>query len=359
MVRNMPEGPRPESLHDQLLYLGDLGDRIRLRDIPELALRWLETLSEMGGLPNAVQPQRPKTSSEIERVTLRNPISAPSFEDAHLAVLENRQKLWLRVGKRRSAKGSRTIEVLEKPERTDEAVLAMLTILEGRIIEAEWAPKVFSKSGGISHEEYDDLVGAALYAYSLLRYFREDFDDLPTEERLDLIEGACARINDLLEASRKLAEYLEYGAPARDLRSAVENASVEVNAAVLKDVDELTNREIAEQLDVHISPRAGVVSDYSKIRKMVLRGRDILERAWGKDGWREKAEAMKAEAARWYSLTPEERVVEECAELLGVSLQEARRMLLDEEISEELDRRQRFILAASKIEYYRAVHQQG
>jgi hypothetical protein len=77
MVRNMPEGPRPKSLHDQLVYLGDLAERIRLRDIPELALRWLETLSEMGGLPNAVQPQRPETSSEIERVTVRNPISAP------------------------------------------------------------------------------------------------------------------------------------------------------------------------------------------------------------------------------------------------------------------------------------------
>src|SRR3712207_5551273 len=107
MVRNMPEGPRPESLHDQLVCLGD-AERIRLRDIPELALRWLKTLSEMGGLPNAVHPQRPETGSKIERVTVRNPISAPSFEDAHLAVLENRQKVWLRVGKRRSAKGSRT-----------------------------------------------------------------------------------------------------------------------------------------------------------------------------------------------------------------------------------------------------------
>jgi hypothetical protein len=92
---------------------------------------------------------------------------------------------------------------------------------------------------------------------------------------------------------------------------------------------------------------------------MVLRGRDILERAWGKDGWRKEAEAMKAEAARWYSLTPEERIVEECAELLGVSPQEARRMLLDEEISEELDDRQRFILGASKVSYYTAVQQRG
>src|SRR3712207_5599462 len=106
MVRNMPEGPRPESLHDQLVYLGD-AERIRLRGIPELALRWLETLSEMGGLPNAVHPQRPETSSKIERVTVRNSISAPSFEDAHLERVMNliRNGLGMRKGGDRRGAG--------------------------------------------------------------------------------------------------------------------------------------------------------------------------------------------------------------------------------------------------------------
>jgi hypothetical protein len=354
----MPESPRPQSLHDQLLYLGD-GERLQLRDIPELALRWLEMLIEMGGLPDTEQPRRPETSSRIRRLTVRDSISTQPFEDAYLAVLDNGQRLWLREGKRRSDKGSRIIEVLDKPQRADAAMLAMLTALEGRITKTERVPEVFTKSGGIPHEEYDDLVGSALYAYSLLRYFRPDFDGLPWEERLALIEGACVRINDLSEASRKLAEYLEYGAPARELRKAVENASVDINAAVLRDVDGLTYREIAEQLDVHISPGARVVSDYSRVARMVARGRDILERAWGKDGWRKQAEAMKAEATRWYALTPLERVVEECGELLGVSPQEAQRMLEDEEVGEDLDDRQRIIVGVSKLEYYRAVQQRG
>src|SRR5215204_1783302 len=358
MVRDMPESPRPQSLHDQLVYFGG-GERLQLRDIPELTLRWLERLAEMGGLSDTEQPRRPETSSRIRRLTVRDSINTQPFEDAYLAVLDNGQRLWIREGKRRSDKGSRTLEVLDKPQRADAAMLAMLTVLEGRSIRLERVPEVFSKSGGIPLDEYDDLVGSALYAYSLLRYFRPDFDGLPQEERLSLIEGAYARINDLLEASRKLAEYLEYGAPARDLRTAVENASIDVNAAVLRDVDRLTNRDIAEQLDVDISPGARVVSDYSKISKMVARGRDILERAWGKDGWRKQAEAMKAEVARWYALTPIERVVEECAELLGVSPQEAQRMLADEEVGEELDDRQRFIIGACKREYYRAVQQRG
>jgi hypothetical protein len=354
----MPESPRPESLHDQLFYFGD-GERLQPRDIPELALRWLEMLIEIGGFSDTEQPRRPETDFRTRRLTFRDSLNTQPFEDAYLAVLDNGQRLWIREGKRRSDKGSRILEVLDKPQRADAAILTMLTVLEGRSIEAERVAKVFSKSGGISHEEYHDLVGSALYAYSLLRYFRPDFDGLPQEERLALIEGAYDRINDLLEASHKLAEYLEYGAPTRDLRTAVENASIDIHAAVLRDVDGLTNRDIAEQLDVEISSDARVVSDYSRISRMVARGKDILERAWGRDGWRKKAEAMKAEAARWYALTPLERVVEECAELLGVSPQEAQRILEDEEVGEDLDDRQRFIIGASKLEYYRAVQQRG
>jgi hypothetical protein len=316
-------------------------------------------LIEIGGFSDTEQPRRPETDFRTRRLTFRDSLNTQPFEDTYLAVLDNGQRLWIREGKRRSDKGSRTLEVLDKPQRADAAILTMLTVLEGRSIEAERVAKVFSKSGGVSHEEYHDLVGSALYAYSLLRYFRPDFDGLPQEERLALIEGAYDRINDLLEASRKLAEYLEYGAPTRDLRTAVENASIDINAAVLRDVDGLTNRDIAEQLDVEISSGARVVGDYSRISRMVARGRDILERAWSKDGWRKQAEAMKAEATRWYALTPIERVVEECAELLGVSPQEARRMLEDEEVGEELDERQRFIIGASKLEYYRAVQQRG
>jgi hypothetical protein len=157
MVRDVPESPRPESLHDQLVYLGD-GERLQLRDIPELALRWLEILIEMGGLPDMEQPRRLKTGSRIRCLTVRDSKYTQPFEDAYLAVLDNGQKLWLREGKRRSAKGSRTTEVLENPQRVDTAILAMLTVLEGRTIRAERVPEVFRKSGGIPYEEYDDLV---------------------------------------------------------------------------------------------------------------------------------------------------------------------------------------------------------
>src|SRR5215207_10354058 len=185
-MESIPEGTRPESLHDQLVYLGDV-EHLRVRDIHELALHWLETIIKMGGLPDTEQVQH----SGFRRVTIEDSMNSPPFEDASSVVLENGQRLWLREGKRRSAKGSRIIEVLENPRRIDASVLAMLTVLEGRPIKVERVREA-SRTGAVFHEEYDDLVGLQLYANSLLRYFRKDFEYLPKQERLTLIEGVRA-----------------------------------------------------------------------------------------------------------------------------------------------------------------------
>lgn len=155
---SMPEGTRPESLHDQLVYLGD-AERLELRDIPSLALHWLETIVQMGGLPDTEQAQH----SGFKRVTAEDSTNSPPFEGATSVALENGQRLWLREGKRRSAKGSRIIEVLEEPRRIEASVLAMLTVLEGRPIKVERLREA-SKKGAVPHEEYDDLVGLKLYA---------------------------------------------------------------------------------------------------------------------------------------------------------------------------------------------------
>src|SRR5215212_426836 len=278
-MERIPEGTRPESLHDQLVYLGE-GERLELRDIPELALHWLETIVEMGGLPDTAQVQH----LGFRRVTTEDSTNSPRFDDATSVVLDG-QRLWLREGKRRSAKGSRIIEVLEDPLRRDASVLAMLTVLEGRSIKVERVREA-SKTGAVPHEEYDDLVGLGLYANSLLRYFRQDFEHLPQEMRLTLIEDTCARIYEFLEALRKLIAFLEYGIPDRNLRRAIENADRDVKAAVLRDVDGLTEPKIAEELSIPIPEKAKTKGDYSTVTKMIARGRKILERAWGEDTWR-------------------------------------------------------------------------
>jgi len=73
-----------------------------------------------------------------------------------------------------------------------------------------------------------------------------------------------------------------------------------------------------------------VKNDHFKVRKMGNRGRRILEEAFGKEGWKERIAATKAEASRWRSLSLGERWVETVSilvarvEFSGMPLKEAR-----------------------------------
>lgn len=64
---------------------------------------------------------------------------------------------------------------------------------------------------------------------------------------------------------------------------------------------------------------------------MVKRGRDLLRAAFGEGEWRERVENMKAEKARWWSLTKEQRDEETDVEMtaldLDISIEEARRRI--------------------------------
>ena len=86
------------------------------------------------------------------------------------------------------------------------------------------------------------------YALMLLRYHSPGFDDLALEVRADLIAETCAHINEFVEVLRKLMTFLEHGKPKRRGPAATKVASRDVKAAVLRDVDGLSNRQIAEAL---------------------------------------------------------------------------------------------------------------
>jgi hypothetical protein len=47
------------------------------------------------------------------------------------------------------------------------------------------------------------------YVLMLLRHHRPGFDDLPREERTNLVADACAHMNEFLETLRKLLTFLE------------------------------------------------------------------------------------------------------------------------------------------------------
>ncbi len=136
-----------------------------------------------------------------------------------------------------------------------------------------------------------------------------------------LVAGTCSYVNAFLETLRKLMAFLEHGTPGRRIPAATKAAARDVKAAVLKDVEGLTHREIGRELGVP-PPEDDGNGDHPTVRKMVRRGRRILEKALGVEGWRTQAEAMRIEAGRWSSLSEEEREAEMEAEALRVPYEE-------------------------------------
>ena len=100
---------------------------------------------------------------------------------------------------------------------------------------------------------------------------------------------------------------------------------------VLREVDGLTNRQIAEVLCMNVPADYLIKGDYPTVRKMVRRGRSALVAALGEEGWRDQAQAMKDEAERWHSTSEIQRRAELEAEALGVPY---------EEVLEHLEERQ-------------------
>ncbi len=274
------------------------------------------------------------------------PRPLPLFGEAYpVRVGDAGQVCWLQLDAGRSERGYRNVAISDEPLRTDKAIVAALTALEGRPLDAERLAKalpevvpfygeaVWDRWTKILKERRDDgdlietLEGlryhqALDYVLTLLRYHRPGFDEMPREERVALVAGTCSCVNRFLEALRKLMAFLEHGTPGRRIPAATKAATRDVKAAVLKDVDGLTYRGIGKELGVPPPEDAGHKGDHPTVRKMVRRGRAILVRALGEEGWRRQAEAMRAEAARWRSLSEAQREAEMEAESFGAPYEE-------------------------------------
>lgn len=280
------------------------------------------------------------------------------------------QRLWLRLSGIRTKRGYRSIEVAKEPPRTDKAILAALTSMEGETVDVKELRKGLKGLPPLQLErvlswgthlhireamEYDprpiqemptDDIERALewlkeyepvgklqrckgidYALLLLRSHRPDFHGLPHEQKLAYIERLCTYINEFLEALRKLTAFLEYGDPGRELREATRQTERDVRAAVLKDVDGLTYMKIAEELGEAIPEKYKRKGDHRTVREMVSRGRNVLRRAMGDDGWPAQARMMREEAERWQSLSEEERRVEHVADVCHMTVEEARQFI--------------------------------
>jgi hypothetical protein len=281
----------------KLLYWSGAPEHLTLE---ELASAWLSELADVG-LPGP----NPDTETSPKQAGSRRPELDP-HQDKLLPVPvgSSRQLLWLNTDGPPTYNGYKSVEVLDKPLRTQTAIISLLTVLEANPIDLDGLEENLSQD--------DSSLSCTLqsfelrYVLHLLRYYRPSFDELTRQDKLNLIEETCKRVNTFLKASRQLVQFLDFGVPGSDLRPAIENANRDVKAAVLKDVEGLKSRQIAERL--------GLSSDKYKIKggnrtvdKMIERGRELLESALGEDGWHERVKVMKEDAEWFRNLSAEQR----------------------------------------------------
>jgi hypothetical protein len=324
-----------------------------------LASIWLGILSEVG-----LRGIDPSTGSPPKEEATYHPKSEPLYSNAlPVRLKDSREHLWLKFNGRRSEQGYRKIQILDMPLRTNTAILAALTALEGRQIDVDALDDTSvegvldTSENGLTEEEaieeeltelvteleddelerlassqiYDDpdlATHVALeYVAAVLRHYRPEFDTLPYSERVALLKDGCRRVNEVLESLRKWVGFLEYGVPERDLRSKLEKAARDIRAAELRDIEGLSKREIGERLGITPPPSDIVRRTNSTAGAAADRGRELVVRALGEVGWQQLIETKKAERDGFLALSEEVRSVMVLADRLGIPVEDARNLV--------------------------------
>src|SRR5215211_7636016 len=357
--------PRESSVRqpcDESPWKGDLeayredlyaGMAFGMPDMRAFAREWLEELLRVGyyGMEESLGLPLKQQSGDFFSPAGSRPIHGQNYP---ARVGEVGQIVWLKLdGPRSPERGYREISVSDEPLRTDAAILAALTALEGRPLDVGALHKVlttilplrgesflerWTKASEDRHAREDlrptleDLRHHQTldYALMLLRYHSPGFDEMTLEARADLIAETCAHINQFLEVLHRMMTFLEHGKPRRRGPATTKVASRDIKAAVLREVDGLTNRQIAQALCINTPSDFLIKGDHPTVRKMVRRGRSALVAALGEDGWQAQAQAMKDEAKRWHSRNELQRRAELEAEALGVPYDEVLKRLEEE-----------------------------
>jgi hypothetical protein len=319
-----------------------------------LARAWLPRLARLG-----LGEVDPSTGAPPKDPRSWNPHVDPFRDEVRSArpAAASRYSLLLKLNGPRSERGYRTVEVLKDLPQTDVAILAALTYLEAREVDVERLERALSilkvpmqdysriesvfatldkgsegSSGHLAQTDAGefrkliaDLQGwrTLEYVVALLRHYRPEFDDLPREEKHGLLVGCCRRVNVLLEASRQLGAFLEYGAPDKDLRVPLEEVERYVRAAELKDVEGLSDRKIGEILGIEPAPSDEIRRQNSNVRHAVKQGKRLFTDAWGEEDWQKRAESKRNESEWFLSLTEEEQGWVQFADSEGLSFEEA------------------------------------
>ena len=281
-------------------------------DLNDLLTRWLAELSKEG------------FSSDWQKQS-REHNARGWMGEARAVQLENGETLWVRMDTLRLG----GVQVLDQYLRTDQAILAALTVLEvseastiplsdallnvadamrrgerfkalpwqGNIL--PWPPPVY-RAGRLQDPDEeappDGTKRSALpapifenrkalwFAYTLARR-RPDFASRSNEEQCRLLARACGHMTNILKAARQFAAFLEYGPPEGPTRPTREQANLDVRAAQLRYFEGYSEAEVGELLGIRGSSTDQVHGGNSTVSKMAERGKDILLKVMSEEEW--------------------------------------------------------------------------
>jgi hypothetical protein len=262
--------------------------------------------------------------------------------------------------------GYRSVKLSLETPKLEQAVIAALTALNGREVEplrvrrsihasetlqealrslAKGEPRQ-EPSPEIKRATVGDVsAGRSLrYVQLLLRHYRPDFDSMAKEEQVALTTRFVEHANEFLDALRKLSDCLQYGHPYRGLpNTPMKQAARDVRAAELRDIDELTYKEIGSRLEVKPYKHDADRNDDTAVRtRCVPNGRNILKKVLGLDdeGYNEYIEAKKAEAQKWSSLPKSRKWAELFAQDAEIPTEKLHRIMTcnDEDLIDEISR---------------------
>jgi hypothetical protein len=338
-MENTPER-REQKLRKALERL----ESVQPSDVTKLLHSWLEDILDRG-VPYATIPSV-RTAGGGRLISPssedKGPVYTPPYSDAYPVGLDNDQVIWLRPSPSRSPRGYKPIVVLDKQQRETKATVAALTVLEGYIsnpeelrkallLMADLSPETLEKVWIVDKDEsrfsdsYEVVIreldkgvdphekgsqktadekkwvrgldkyarglekhrqlSSLSYLVALLKYYRPEFGQYSWEYQLALMERACTYLHKLLEAVHTFTAFLEYGTPDWGPNRGAKTPARDVRAAILRDVDGLPYRVIGQELGILPPPDVHYKGDHPTVRASVKRGREILVKALGTDGW--------------------------------------------------------------------------